>query len=180
MPYELNITLHPGTVAVWPPRCVLPRIGIYLRQCVVGRGTYRSDGPDSPKSCVVLHGRPLVIVNCLTALLWSRTTDKGLKLELPPVLLSKDRWAEMRRTKRVPTGKTGRLGYGGPNPGVIHCRVLDLSESGVRVETNVTLSPMPEFFSIEFCDVYCRVRRCWAKGYEIGLEFIFDAVKGMG
>lgn len=62
-------------------------------------------------------------------------------------------------------------------PGIICCTVLDLSEAGVRVKIFVPLDPMPEFFSIEFGDVYCRARRCWASGHEIGLEFIFDAVK---
>ncbi len=81
----------------------------------------------------------------------------------------------MRHTKRVLTEKTGRLAYGGVQPGLINCRILDLSETGVRIETFVLLDPLPEFFSLEFCDVYCRVRRCWAKDHEIGLEFIFNA-----
>lgn len=93
------------------------------------------------------------------------------------ILLTKERWAEMRRTKRVHTSLNGRLGYGGPSPGLIFCQVLDLSETGVRVETYVRLDPMPEFFSIEFGDVYCRVRRRWFKGHEIGLEFIFATAK---
>jgi hypothetical protein len=103
-------------------------------------------------------------------------TAEDLKLELSPDrALSKEIWAEMRRTKRVLTGKTGRLGYGGPSPGLVGCRILDLSESGVRVETYVSLTPTPAFFSIEFGDVYCRVRTCWVKDHEIGLEFMFDA-----
>ena len=97
-------------------------------------------------------------------------------MELTPErALTKDRWAEMRRTKRVATSHSGRLAYGGLDPGVVNCRILDLSETGVRVETNVTLNPIPEYFSVEFCGIYCRVRRCWANGREIGLEFVFDA-----
>jgi len=88
--------------------------------------------------------------------------------------LTEDRWAEMRRTKRVQTSLSGRLGYGGLEPGLVCCQVLDLSESGVRIEIYVPLDPMPEFFSIEFGDVYCRARRRWSKGHEIGLEFLFD------
>jgi hypothetical protein len=91
--------------------------------------------------------------------------------------LTEDRWAEMRRTMRVQTSLQGRLGYGGSEPGVTYCQILDMSETGVRVEVYVPLDPMPESFSIEFDDVYCRARRCWARGNEIGLEFIFDAAK---
>jgi hypothetical protein len=36
---------------------------------------------------------------------------------------------------------------------------------------------MPEFFSIEFGEVYCRARRRWTEGLEIGLEFVFDEAK---
>jgi hypothetical protein len=80
----------------------------------------------------------------------------------------------MRRTKRVQTTKTGRLAYGGLAPGLVNCRILDLSETGLRVETTAMLTPMPEIFSVEFCDIYCRARLCWAKDNEIGLEFMFD------
>jgi hypothetical protein len=92
-------------------------------------------------------------------------------------LLTEDRWAELRRTKRVQTSLAGRLAYGGAESGIVSCQVLDLSEAGVRVEIFAPLDPMPEFFSIEFDDVYCRARRCWADGYEIGLEFIFEIGK---
>jgi hypothetical protein len=92
-------------------------------------------------------------------------------------LLTEDRWTEMRRTKRVQLSLPGRLGYGGSEPGVACCQILDLSETGVRVEVFRPLDPMPEFFSVEFDDVYSRARRCWVKGNEIGLEFIFDVVK---
>lgn len=92
----------------------------------------------------------------------------------PDQSLTKSRWAEMRRSKRVLTAKSGRLAYGGLTPGVTNCRIIDLSETGARVETSMILNPMPEFFSIEFCNIYCRARRCWSEDYEIGLEFIFD------
>jgi hypothetical protein len=119
-----------------------------------------------------------VIVNPPNVLVWSGTTAKDSKLNsTDDFLLTEDRWADMRRTKRVQTSLAGRLGYGGSEPGLICCEVLDLSEVGVRVEIFVPLDPMPEFFSIEFGDVYCRARRCWASGLEIGLEFIFDPAK---
>jgi hypothetical protein len=91
--------------------------------------------------------------------------------------LTEDRWAEMRRTERVQTSLEGRLGYGGLEPGLVCYQVLDLSETGVRVEIYAPLDPMPEFFSIEFGDVYCRARRCWVEGQEMGLEFIFVTAK---
>jgi hypothetical protein len=107
-----------------------------------------------------------------------RTTAKDSEVHsLDDFLLTEDRWAEMRRTKRVQTSLEGRLGYGGLEPGLVCCHVLDLSETGVRVEIYSPLDPMPEYFSIEFGDIYCRARRCWSKGREIGLEFIFDTAK---
>lgn len=87
------------------------------------------------------------------------------------------RWTDMRRTKRMETSLAGRLGYGGLEPGITNCQVLDLSELGVRIEIFEALDPLLEFFSIEFDDVYSRARRCWVKDNEIGLEFIFDAAK---
>jgi hypothetical protein len=91
--------------------------------------------------------------------------------------LTESRWADMRRTERVQTSQAGRLGYGGREPGIINCQILDVSEFGVRVEIYESLDPMPEFFSIEFGEVYCRARRSWTKSHEVGLEFIFDAAK---
>jgi hypothetical protein len=88
--------------------------------------------------------------------------------------LTEDRWAEMRRTKRVQASLEGRLAYGGLEPGLICCQILDQSDAGVRVEIYAPLETIPEFFSIEFGDVYCRARRRWVSGREIGLEFIFD------
>ena len=80
----------------------------------------------------------------------------------------------MRHSKRVRTSKTGRLAYGGLHPGMVGCRILDLSDTGVCVETYATLVNAPEFLTLEFCGIYIRVRRCWVLGNQIGLEFIFD------
>jgi len=88
--------------------------------------------------------------------------------------MTESRWTDMRRTKRVKTSLPGRLGFGGLNPGIVNCQVLDLSEHGLRVQIHESLDPMPEFFSIEFGEVYCRCRRCWVEDNEMGLEFIFD------
>ncbi|MGO9818848.1 MAG: PilZ domain-containing protein [Acidocella sp.] len=81
---------------------------------------------------------------------------------------------EKRRAKRTPVKRTGRLAFGGLTPGMVGCQILDLSETGVRVRTFATLDPVPEFFSIEFCDVFSRARLRWSKDQELGLEFIFD------
>jgi len=91
--------------------------------------------------------------------------------------LTEARWTDMRRSERVQTSQAGRLGFGGPEPGIVNCLVLDVSEQGVRVEIGEALDPMPEFFSIEFGEVYCRARRRWTEGLEIGLEFVFDEAK---
>jgi hypothetical protein len=102
---------------------------------------------------------------------------KEFKLEqIPAQSLSQDDWEEMRGSKRVLTTKSGRLAYGGLSPGLVNCKILDLSETGMRVETSAALSPAPEFVSVEFCEIYCRARLCWVRGKEIGLEFIFDGL----
>src|SRR5208283_4770229 len=85
--------------------------------------------------------------------------------------LSDDLQMEKRRNKRVPKSISGELSYGELNPQVVDCRIVDLSETGVRVETNKG-TPVPEFLSIRFLILKCRVRRCWAFGNEIGLEFV--------
>lgn len=84
------------------------------------------------------------------------------------------RAAEQRRSPRVDTAKTGRLAYGGLHPGMVGCRILDLSANGVRVETYATLSEVPEFFTLEFEGTYYRAQRIWTHGNEIGLDFAFD------
>jgi hypothetical protein len=81
---------------------------------------------------------------------------------------------ERRRINRQPINIIGRLAYGGLTPGILGCQILDLSETGTRVETYSTLDSVPEFMSIEFSDIYCRVRRRWTNAKQIGLEFIFD------
>jgi hypothetical protein len=119
-----------------------------------------------------------VIFNSRSTLIACSVTAKELQLHsIEDFTLTEERWAEMRRTKRVQMSLPGRLGYGGSASGVTCCEVLDVSEAGVRVEVYVPLDPMPKLFSIEFDDVYCRARQCWTRGNEIGLEFIFDLAK---
>ena len=98
-------------------------------------------------------------------------------LSVDNISLTAARWADMRRTERVQTSQAGRLGYSGVVAGIIHCQVLDVSELGVRVEISEILDPMPEFFSIEFGEVFCHAQLRWTSGLVIGLEFIFDAAE---
>ena len=82
--------------------------------------------------------------------------------------------SERRRNERVLMLMEGELSYGDFNPEVIGCRILDLSETGIRVET-CSIVPVPEELSIRlFLNIEYRVRRRWAAGNQIGLEFIFD------
>ena len=82
--------------------------------------------------------------------------------------------AELRATVRASTAFQGRLAYGGLQPGLVGCEILDMSEGGIRVSTFARLEPCPELFSVEFNGVYSRARRSWSKGHEIGLEFIVE------
>ena len=79
-----------------------------------------------------------------------------------------------RNARRKPATVQGRLGYGGIHPGLVGCDILDLSETGVRVETFCQLDEVPEICTLEICGVYNRARRCWVRGRQIGLEFIFE------
>jgi diguanylate cyclase (GGDEF)-like protein len=88
--------------------------------------------------------------------------------------LSRSLWTKVQRLKRVRTVKTGRLAYGGLHPGIVTCKIVDLTQTGIRVESFAKLSPMPECFSVEFSDIYCRARMAKTEGFEIDLEFIFD------
>ena len=89
----------------------------------------------------------------------------------PPVNLAAN---ENRLTARKTAGVQGRLAYGGDNPGLVGCDVIDLSEAGARVETFARIETLPEILTVEICGVYNRARRCWAMGRQIGLEFIFE------
>ena len=47
-------------------------------------------------------------------------------------------------------------------------------ETGISVESFAQLSPMPDYFSVEFSGIYCRTKMSRSEGSEIDLEFIFD------
>lgn len=94
----------------------------------------------------------------------------------PPIELDAD---DKRRAPREPAAVQGRLAYGGLSTGLVGCDILDLSETGVRVETFRQIDDLPEYLSLEFCGVYNRARRCWTQGREIGLEFIADDAESL-
>jgi len=105
-------------------------------------------------------------------------SDEDIELHKTSVEpLSLRLWGRMKRLRRVKSAKTGRLAYGGLHPGIVNFQVLNLSETGIIVETSAKLAPMPEFFSVEFSDIYCRAQTCRSAGYVIELEFIFDGEK---
>ncbi len=81
---------------------------------------------------------------------------------------------ENRQALRETTLLHGRLGYGGEHPGLVSCDILDVSKTGVRVETFIHLDHLPDSFSVEICGMYNRARLCWATGNQMGLEFIVD------
>ena len=89
---------------------------------------------------------------------------------LPPASPSK----EHRRATRENLSSLGRLAYGGEEPRVLSCEVLDVSETGIRVETYVHPIDIPEFVSLSFGGLYYRARRRWVEGNQIGLELIPD------
>ncbi len=61
---------------------------------------------------------------------------------------------ERRHSVREPAALQGRLAYGGLTPGLVGCGILDMSETGVRIETYVRLENLPEIFTLEICGVY--------------------------
>jgi hypothetical protein len=95
--------------------------------------------------------------------------DNEPKLDVPYV---SGPTAELRAAVRDGTSIPARLAFGGLQPGLVGCEILDVSAGGVRVTTFRQLDPCPELFSIEFLGVYSRARRSWTKGNQIGLEFI--------
>jgi hypothetical protein len=83
--------------------------------------------------------------------------------------------ADRRIESRPRALKAAKLIYGGVCPAVIDCLVRDLSAGGVRVETDV-MTMVPEILSLQLQEGHARrVRRCWANGNAIGLEFLAEA-----
>lgn len=68
-----------------------------------------------------------------------------------------------------------KLVYGGFSPSVVDCAVRNLSEGGACLETDVMVQ-LPDIFYVHFNGKADRkARRCWARGNQIGLEFLNEA-----
>jgi len=78
---------------------------------------------------------------------------------------------ERRGGQRGRTFKSGKLQYGGITPSVVDCLVVEMSDGGARVETSVMVQ-VPEIFVLHLNDADRKVRRAWAVGNQIGLEFL--------
>jgi hypothetical protein len=78
-----------------------------------------------------------------------------------------------RNTSRSRALKSAKLIYGaGFNATVVDCLLIEMSDAGARVETAIMMQ-IPETLSLRLGDNTERqVRRRWAVGNEIGLEFI--------
>jgi hypothetical protein len=118
---------------------------------------------------------PHAFVNCLgvPTLLWLA----AMNAYTPSITLQ---CANRRHApSRSRSLKTGKLLYGGVTPVVIDCLIVDLSEAGARVETP-TMTSIPVLLRLRSGDGPERhVRRCWAQGNEIGLEFLDEAGQGL-
>jgi hypothetical protein len=76
--------------------------------------------------------------------------------------------------RRVLALTEGELSFGEFGSETVSCRILDLSDTGVLVETD-SLVQVPEFLSLRFfLNIELRVRLCWTAGNQIGLEFLSD------
>jgi hypothetical protein len=79
---------------------------------------------------------------------------------------------ERRRAKRARTFKSGKLLFGGFTQVVIDCLIVEMSETGARVET-AAMTLIPDMLTLRMGDgTEHRARRAWATGNLIGLEFI--------
>jgi hypothetical protein len=84
---------------------------------------------------------------------------------------------DRRRAKRLRTLKSGKLLYGGFNPAVFDCLIIDMSDSGARVETSVMIG-VPEVLLLRTNDnIERRAYRRWAFGNQIGVEFVSDVAQ---
>ena len=82
---------------------------------------------------------------------------------------------DRRRAKRSRTLKSGKLLYGGFNPTVFDCLIVDMSDGGARIETSVMIR-VPEVLSLQTNGNSERLAyRRWAFGNQIGVEFVSDA-----
>jgi hypothetical protein len=75
-----------------------------------------------------------------------------------------------RSMPRLRTIKTGKLFFGGFHKTVFDCLVLDVSETGVRIETAVMIdAPETAFLQIQD-DMIGPMKKRWASGNQIGFE----------
>jgi hypothetical protein len=80
--------------------------------------------------------------------------------------------ADRRNAKRLRALRSAKLIYGVFGSTIIDCLLIEMSETGARVETAV-MTQVPEVLSLRLSDNTERqVRQRWASGNEIGLEFI--------
>jgi hypothetical protein len=93
----------------------------------------------------------------------SQMSAVGFKADLRP--------PERRRNSRGRTFKSGKLLYGGFTPSVADCLIVEMSDSGARVETSVMVH-VPEIFILHVNGADRHVRRAWAVGNQIGVEFL--------
>ncbi len=89
------------------------------------------------------------------------------RADLPPT--------ERRRTHRGRAFKSGQLIYGGFSSTIIDCLIIEMSGGVARVEPGLMV-PVPEILVLRLNDTDRQVRRAWAIGNEIGLEFLAQTV----
>jgi hypothetical protein len=79
---------------------------------------------------------------------------------------------DSRSKPRWRTIKTGQLFFGGFHKTVFDCLVLDMSETGVRIETAVMIdAPETAFLQIQD-EMIGPMKKRWASGNQIGFEFV--------
>jgi hypothetical protein len=79
---------------------------------------------------------------------------------------------DRRRAPRGRTFKSGKLLFGGFTEMAVDCLIVEASDVGLRVETRVMVQ-VPDDVVVQFFDgTQRRCRRRWAKGLQIGLEYV--------
>lgn len=74
----------------------------------------------------------------------------------------------------------GELSFGEFGAETVGCRIVDLSDTGVLVETDNPVQ-IPEFLTVRFfLNIEHRAQRCWTSGNQIGLAFISDEISSKG
>ena len=77
-----------------------------------------------------------------------------------------------RRMPRARTLRAGKLLFGGLHKTSIDCLILDLSDSGVHIETAVMINiPETGFLKIQD-EIIGPLQKRWASGNQIGFDFV--------